>query len=185
MNDGRQSRPGQHAQNGVGEHQQKVLELGNLLQAGHRAAHGFHAEHENGKAQENHANVLFPLFLAHHGQDDADEGQDRGKGAGLEQLDKEIAALQPGEAQDPGGDGGAHVGAHNHPDGLPQREQARVDKAHHHHRGGRGALDHGGDAHTREKAQELAGGQLAQQHFQAAAGGLFQIGAHQIHAEQE
>ena len=74
---------------------------------------------------------------------------------------------------------------HNHVDGLPQGEQAGVHKAHHHHRGGRGALDHRRDPKAREEPQQLLGGQLPQQALQATPRPFFQGSPHQVHPKQE
>ena len=127
-------------------------EAGDILQPGHRAAHGVHAEHQRGKAQQDHAGVLLFGVLAEHIEDDADQRQHRRKGGGLQQLDPHAAAVDARQAQQPRRDGGAHVGAHDDVDGLPQRHQPGVDKAYHHHGGGRRALNDGGDAKTRQKA---------------------------------
>ena len=66
-----------------------------------------------------------------------------------------------------------------------QLHDAAVDKADHHNGGGAGALDHGGDAQTQEKALERVVGQFAQNLLQLAAGLLFQRLAHDVHTEQE
>ena len=69
--------------------------------------------------------------------------------------------------------------------GLSQRHQAGVDKADYHHRGGRGALNHGSDAAAGEKARRLAGGHPAQQRPHAGAGPALQRLPHQVHTEQK
>ena len=125
------------------------------LQPGHGAAHGVHAEHQDGEAQEDRAGVLLLVVLGRHGEDHTDEGQDRGKRSGLEQLDEEVPAVQTRQAQDPGRDGGADVGPHDNADGLAQGEQAGVYKAHHHDRGGGRTLDDCRHAQARQKAQKL------------------------------
>ena len=155
LDDGGQDRTGGHAQDGVAEHEQDVAELRHVLQPGHGAAHGVHAEHQDGKAQEDRAGVLLLVVLCRHGEDHADEGQDRGKRSGLEQLDEKAPAVQTRQAQDPGRDGGADVGAHDDADGLAQGEQTGVYKAHHHDRGGGRTLDDCRHAQARQKAQKL------------------------------
>ena len=66
-----------------------------------------------------------------------------------------------------------------------QLHDAAVDKADHHTGGGAGALDHGSDAQTQEKALERVVSQFAQDLLQLAAGLLFQRLAHDVHTEQE
>ena len=185
LDDARQHRSHQHAQNGIAEHQEQLGELRHVLQAGHGPAHGLHAEHQGGKAQQDGAGVLLLVGLAEHIEDDADQGQHRGKGRGLQQLHPGAAAVDARQAQQPRGDGGAHVGAHDDVDGLAQGHQPRVHEAHHHHRGGGGALDNGGDAQARQEAHEHPAGHLIQQGPQLAAGPAFQGLAHHVHAEQE
>ena len=185
LDDARQHRAHQHAQNGIAEHQEQLGELRHVLQAGHGPAHGLHAEHQGGEAQQDGAGVLFLVGLAEHIEDDADQGQHRGKGRGLQQLHPGAAAVDARQAQQPRGDGGAHIGAHDDVDGLAQGHQPRVHEAHHHHRGGGGALDNGGDAQARQEAHEHPAGHLIQQGPQLAAGPAFQGLAHQVHAEQE
>ena len=132
----RQHRAHQHAQHRVAEHQEQLGELRHILQPRHRAAHGLHAEHQGGKAQQNGAGVLLFDVLAEHVEDDAHQRQHRGEGGGLQQPDPQAAAVDARQAQQPGGDGGAHIGAHNDVDGLTQGHEAGVDKAYHHHCGG-------------------------------------------------
>ena len=129
--------------------------------------------------------VLVLAAFAHHVQDHAGQRQQGREGRGLEQLEEDIRAADAAQAEDPGGHGGADVGADDDVDGLPQRHQTGVDKADDHDRRGRGALDDGGDAQTRQKAEHALIGELAEQNLQAAAGALFQCGAHQVHAEQK
>ena len=160
-------------------------ELRHVLQAGHGAAHGLHAEHQGGKAQQNGAGILLLGVLAEHVEDDAHQRQHRGEGGGLQQLDPQAAAVDARQAQQPGGDGGAHIGAHNDVDGLTQGHEAGVDKAYHHHCGSRGALNDGGDAQARQKAHKHPAGHLIQETAQLAASPALQGLAHQVHAEQE
>ena len=185
LDDARQHRAGQHAQHRVLEGDEQLCEGGHVLQARHRAAHGVHTEHQRGEAQQDHAGVLLPAVFAEHIEDNAHQRQHRRKGRGLQQIDPHTAAADARHAQQPRRHGGAHVGAHNDVDGLPQRHQAGVDKAHHHHRGGRRALDHGGDAQTGQKAGHDPSGHPVQHRPQLAAGPPLQRLPHQIHTEQE
>jgi len=175
----------EHAQDGVGEHEQDVGELRDVLESGDGARHGVHAEHQGGEAQQDHAGVLLLAGPAHHVQDDADERQDRSEGGRLEQLHPDVGAGDAREAEDPGRDGRADVRAHDDVDRLMERHDAGIDEADHHDGRGGGGLDDGGDAEAREKARHLAGGESAEQRLELAAGGLFQGAAHDAHAEEE
>ena len=184
LDDGSEDSSGQHAQNGVGEHQQDVGKGGHIGQAGHRAGHGFHAEHQGGKAQQNGTDVLFFAVVqkdVEHHADDGQNGRERGR---LKQLNDAVP-LQASQRDEPGGDGGTHVGAHDDTHRLSQLHHAGVDEAHHHHCGGGGGLDDRGDHHAQEKALNRAGGQTFQNRFEFASGGPFQALAHDGHPEQE
>ena len=162
LDDRREHSAGHHTEDGVGEHQQQFAEALHVLQTRHGAAHGVHAEHQCGKAQKNKPRILLLAALAHHIQRNAHKCQDRRERRGLEELHKEIIALDARQAQDPRRHRGAHVGSHDDVDGLPQRHKPRVYKAHHHDRCGGGRLDHRRDAHAGEEACGLAAGELAQ-----------------------
>ena len=185
LDDARQHRARQHAQHRVLKGDEQLGEGGNILQPRHRAAHGVHAEHQRGEAQQDHAGILSLAALAGHIEDDAHQRQHRRKGGRLEQIDPHIAAADARQTQQPRRHGGTHVGAHDNVDGLPQRHQAGVDEAHHHHGGGRRALDHGGNGHTRQKAGHDPAGHFVQQRPQPPTGPALQRLPHQIHAEQE
>ena len=174
----------QNAQNGVGEAGEQTGEPGLVLQRKHRIGHGGHTGHQHGKADEDGADAFFLLTLTHI-QQNADKCKQRAERSGFEHLDQQAVALQTGQTQQPAGDGGAHVAAHDHADGLMQLHDAAVDKADHHNGGSAGTLDHSGDAQAKEKTLEGVIGQLAQDLLQLAAGLLFQCFAHDVHAEQE
>ena len=185
LDNGSQHGAGQHTQHRVLESNHHLPELGHLPQAGNSGGHTLHAEHQGGKAQENQAGILPPGVLAEHIKDNADQRQHRGEGAGLQKGNEKVAAVNPRKTQYPGGDGGADIGAHNHIDGLLQCHQAGIDKAHHHNRGGRGALNNRSDPQTRQQTGQLVGGQLTQQIPQPVAGPALQCLPHHIHAEKE
>ena len=185
LNDGSEHRPGQHTQNGILEQDEQILERRHIPQPGDGGGHGLHAEHQCGEAQKDRAGILFLVIFAEHVIDDAHKGQHRRKGGGFQQPDEDIAAGNPRQAENPGGDGGADVGTHDHVDGLTQGHQAGVDEAHHHHRGGRGALDHGGHRKTRQQARHLVGGHLPKQGAKAPPCPSLQSLAHHIHAEEK
>ena len=137
LDDRRQHRAHQHAQQRVGEGQKQLGEARHVLQPGHGAAHGVHAEHQGGEAQQNGAGVLFVAVLAEHVENNADQRQHRREGGGLEQLHPCAAAVDARQTQEPRRHRGAHVGAHDDVDGLPQGHQPGVHEAHHHDGGGR------------------------------------------------
>ena len=174
----------QNAKQRVGEADKEVGKPRFVLQRSHGLRHGGHAGHQDGKADHDGADAL-PLFAFAHIQEDAEEGQHRAEGGGFEHLDPEAVALQTRQTQDPAGDRGADVAAHDHADGLMQLHDAAVDKADHHDGGGTGALDHGRDAQTKEEAFEGIIGQLAQDFLQLTAGLLFEGLAHDVHTEQK
>ena len=94
LDDGGQGRTGQHTQDGVGEGGENAGELLVLGQGGDGGAHGLHAEHQNGEAHENGADVFLPVvLLGGHGENDTDGGENRGEGAGLQKFQEQIAAL--------------------------------------------------------------------------------------------
>ena len=107
----------QNAEDGVGEADKEVGEPCLALQRLDGIGHGGHAGHQDGKADEDGADALFLLALAHIEQD-ADKGEERAEGGGLEHLDPDAVALQAGEAQQPAGDSGTHIAAHDDADGL-------------------------------------------------------------------
>ena len=185
LDDAGEHRADQHAEDRIPEGKEQIRERGDLREAGDRAAHRLHAEHERGKAEENGAGVLFLCVLAEHIEDDADERENGREGAGLEQPQPDARALDAAEAQKPRGDGGADVRAHDDVDGLPQRHQPRVDKADDHDGGGGRALDDGRYAQTGQKADERLAGHLVEQRAQPAARAALQRRAHQAHAEQK
>ena len=184
LDDAGDNGPHQNAQQRIGEADKQAGEPRLVLQGKHSIGHGGHTGHQYSKADQNGANTL-AFFAFAHVQKDADKGQHRAEGGGLEHIDQEAVALQAGKAQDPAGDRGAHIAAHDNADGLMQLHDAAVDKADHHDRGSAGTLDHSGDAQAKEKAFKGVVSQLAQDLLQLAAGLLFQCFAHDVHAEQE
>ena len=137
LDDGREHRACQYAQNGIGEHQQQLPEALHILQPRHGGTHGIHAEHQCGKAQKDQACILLLAALAHHIQRYTDQGQNRREGCRLEELHEKAVALDARKAQDPCRYSGAYVGTHNNINSLTQCHKAGVYKAHHHHRCGR------------------------------------------------
>ena len=70
------------------------------------------------------------------------------QGGRLEELDQEAVTLQTGQGQDPGGDGGTHIGTHNHTYGLSQLHNAGVYQTNQHNGHCRGRLNGNGNAGT-------------------------------------
>ena len=120
LDDSGEHRAHKNAQNGVREHQEHLLKFRHVFETADCAGHGLHAEHQCGKSQEDHAGVLFLAVLHEHVVHNAHQRKNGGKGAGLQQPDEDVPAFNAAEAQNPGGDGGANVRAHNDVDGLPQ-----------------------------------------------------------------
>ena len=98
LDDAGEHRADQHAEDRIPEGKEQIRERGDLREAGDRAAHRLHAEHERGKAEENGAGVLFLCVLAEHIEDDADERENGREGAGLEQPQPDARALDAAEA---------------------------------------------------------------------------------------
>ena len=174
----------QNAEDGIGEADEEVGEPCLTLQGLDGIGHGSHAGHQDGKANEDSSDALFLLILAHIEQN-ADEGEYGAEGGGLEHLDPDAVALQAGKTQQPAGDSGTHIAAHNDADGLMQLHDAAVDEADHHDGGSTGTLDDGGHAQTEEEALEGVIRQFAQDLLQMAAGLFLKGFAHDVHAEQE
>ena len=180
----REHRARHHAEQRVGEFGEQLHEPGFVGEGLHGAGHGVHAGHEDGKAQQNFAHAAAAV-LAGHVQHHADKAQNGAPCVGVEHLGDKAVPLQTGQRQQPAGDGGAHVGAHDDADGLMQVHQTGVDKAHRHDRGGAAGLDDGRDGTPQQQTLDGAGGHFAQNALQFAAGGLLQAFAHQVHAVQE
>ena len=132
---------GQHAEQRVGKQGQNLCKFRDVGQRFHRTRHGVHPEHQNGKSQQDQPHVLLLTVFHKHIKNNAHDRQDRRKRRRRQHLDKPVITLNPGGAEKPGGHCRSHIGAHDDADGLRQLHQARVDKAHHHHRGRRGGLD--------------------------------------------
>ena len=175
------------AEQGVGEGREHFDERFARAKPVHGAAHCLHAEHQNGKAKHNFADVLLARIGAEHTQDYADDGDDRGERVGRKKLDPaaRAGAADVGKADDPAGDARADDGAHNDADGLMHLHHAGVNEADHHDRGRRGRLNDRGDAGAEQNALERSAGQAEQNKLELVARDLFQTVAHERHAEKE
>ena len=166
LDDSGEHRAHENTQNRVREHQEHLPEFRHIFQAADRAGHGLHAEHQGRKPQKDHAGVLLLAVLHEHVVHNAHQRKNGGKRAGLQQPDEDVPAFNAAETQNPGGDGGSNVRAHDDVDGLSQRQKPGVDKADHHDRGSRGGLNDARDGQTRQEAQHPVGGELPQKHPQ-------------------
>ena len=124
------------------------------------------------EAQNHLTDVLGLLFLGIEHQERADKNTEGGN-SGHVQRDEDA------------GDGGADIGAEDDAGSLGQVHDSGIDKAHDHHRGGRGRLNHHRDKYTQQEAQEPVPGQLFQQILHLGTGRHFQAVAHVLHSEQE
>ena len=185
LDDCRQQCADKDAQNGIGESDEQLLEGRHILEAADSAAHSIHAEHQCGKAQQDHAGVLLLVVLTEHKEGNADERQDGGETGGLQQLHKKIITGNATQRQDPARHRCTNVGADDDIDGLPQGHKAGVDETDHHNRGCRRGLDHGSHSKAGDKTSKLAGSQLTEQSFQSAACPALQSLTHDVHAKQE
>ena len=185
LNDAREHRAGDHAEKRVFERKEEIHKDGVVAQARYRAAHCLHAEHQRGEAEQNDAGILFVAAFAEKVKGNADHGENRRKGARLEQPDENACAVNVAETQKPRRNGGADIRAHNHADRLAQRHQPGVYKADDHNgRGGR-ALDHGGHAETGEKTGDGLSGHFVEQRAELSSGAPFKRLPHQAHAEEK
>ena len=185
LDDRGQNRSGEHAEHRMLEGKEEIDELRHVFQPGDRAAHGVHAEHQRGKAEQDHAGVLFAAVLAEHVENDADEREHRRKGGRLEQTHPDAAAVDAAEAEQPCRDRGADVGTHDDVDGLPERHKPGVYKANDHDsRCGR-ALNDGRYAETRQKARHDLSGHFSKQLTELSACAALQRLPHEVHAEQK
>ena len=185
MNQRRDARAHQNAQNGVGELDEELPERLQLGQGGEGGLHGLDAHEQKAQPQEN----LAPGPLVAPGEKrvehDANKSEDRSQHLRAEEQEEQIVAGQPAQTEDLRGDRGADVGAHNHAHRLPQLQNPGVDEANAHDGGGGGRVDHAGNHRAQKHALQNVIRQLFQQRGQLAAGQLFQSGGHGGHAEQE
>ncbi len=186
LNQGREQRAHDHAQNRIAEFYHEGGKGRIVRQAGHGAAHGLHAEHQDREADQDAAHVFFlRLSLAGHDQRDADSRKDRRKGGWLAEPDPKGIPLDPCERKYPRGDGGSNVGAHDDSHRLGQLHDSGVHEAHHHHRGGRRGLDHGRDSRSQQDSKDLPGRQFFQNIFQSSTGCFGKSRSHGTHTIQK
>ena len=185
LNDAGKHRADEHAQQGIGKLHQQAFKLRHIRQGADGAGHHLHAVHQHGKANQHRSHGLFPVLFGQHEHQNAREGQQGRKVFGLEHLHPEQVALDARKAGDPGGEGGAHVGAEDDVDGLGKLHDAGIHQTHQHDGGGRGGLHGDGDDRAQHHAQKGIGRHPAEHFLQTAAGHLFQAGGHDVHAVKE
>ena len=184
LQDAGEHRADEHAEQRVGKAGQQLDERGAVLERGHGAAHGGHAVHEHGEAEQNVADVVFGQVLAEHAQHDADHGDDTRERRGAQQRHP-AGAADVRQAEDPARDARAEDGAEHDADGLAHLHHAGVDEADDHDGRGRGRLDHGGDARAEQDALERGAREFIEYDLELVAGHFLQPVAHERHAEQE
>ena len=181
---GSKHRTGNNAQNGVFKAEEQLHKPRFVGKGTHGGGHNAHAGHQNGEAQHNFAHAAAAV-LAEGVQPDTDKAQNGTPRIGVEHLGEEAVPLQAGKREQPAGDSGADVGAHNDADGLMQLHQTGVDKADRHNGGGAAGLNDRRDSHTQQQRAHRGGGHGGQDALQLAARGLLQRFAHQVHTVQE
>ena len=171
-----------HAHEGVCEGGKDGGELRRLRQGAHGVLHHHRAVHQDGESHHDSAHAVAASALVHGAEDDADEGYHGGEVLRLKELEEEGVAVDAREGQDPGRQGGAHVGAHDDAQGLSQLHDTGVDQAHQHDCHGGGRLHGDGDARAQEEAFDRVAGHLLEELLQFAAGQLLQAGGEDRHA---
>lgn len=185
LDDAGEDRADEQTQNGVVEGGQHARELFTFGERFDGLRHEGHAEHQNGEAAEDGTDVFFLLLFGLHDETDADERDDGREVCRFQQRHENVVRLDAAEGQDPRGQRGADVRAHDDTDGVGKLHDAGVDETDEHDGEGRGRLDGDGDGGTQREALPDVGCEPLQDDFQLAAGDLFQVRGHDVHAEQE
>ena len=150
----------QDAEKRIGERGQNAQKHRLVPQRRHRRRHRRHAEHQNGKAHENIADVLLGLILGEHAKQNAcnrDNARERRRG---KQVHPAAASAEVRQTDDPARDAGAENGAHDDADCLAHAHHAGVDKADDHHACRRRRLNDCRHRRAEQKALEGLAGQL-------------------------
>ena len=79
LNDGGEKCTGKHTENGILEKDKKPGKAGNIAQSRNGGGRSVHTEHQNGKADQDHADILLFAVFDEHIKDDADQGENRGE----------------------------------------------------------------------------------------------------------
>ena len=188
LDDGGYRGPGQDAQHRVGQGGKEGLKGRGIRQRLHGVRHDEHPIEQDAEAQQNLAHKLGLALFPAHQDHNANQRDDRRQGGGLQNGHNRSggsAPVQIAQAQNQRGYRGADIRAHNHAHGIVQLENPGVYQSDHNDRGGRGALNGGGDDNTQKKAFEQVAGQPFQGDLHLAACQLFQPGAQDVHSEQE
>ena len=137
LQDRREDRADQDTEQRVGHRGEHVPEPSLLAQLGDRAAHILHADHQNGEAHHDIADVVVQRLLGEHAQKDTDDGDDARQRRRREDVSDAGARFQITQADDPARDGGAEDRADRNADRLAKLHHGRVHKTDHHDAGGR------------------------------------------------
>ena len=152
---------GQHAHRGIvaenGKH------LGIALQVGHIVANHVQAHKQQSKADKEFTYTLgFALIGEQQNDGEAYHGQHHSR-----YIDFEAE-----QGNNPRGERGADVGAHDDANRLRQRQQTRIHKTNDHHSRCRRTLDDCGDGTTGEQTGEAITSHRRQDITQTVAGGF-------------
>ena len=172
LDDRREDHADEDAEQRVRHLRHQVDEEFGLAQRRHRVAHHAHAEEQHAETGDDLPPVVQDRLFEKDDERNADKGEQRRQRADVERDQK-------------AGHRGADVGAHDDPDGLPQRHHAGVDEADDHDGRRRGGLDRRRDARADEHAEKAVGGQLFEDALHAVARCSLEAGAHHLHAVEE
>ena len=181
----RECRTHKDAKQGIRHAGHRLGEPRLIAETVHRAGHGAHAEHQNGKAHQDIAHMLVRLVLGEHAQHDADHGHDARECRGGKDAAQTARALNVAQADHPARDARAENRAENDGDRLPQLHHGGVHEADCHDARRAGGLDHRRHARAEQHAAQLCAGQAVEDRLQLVAGDGFQSVAHQRHAEEK
>ena len=121
-----------------------------------------------------------------HQKENADDCRERRKCGGLEKIEpRGCGSVDVEQADDLTGHRRTDVRAEDDADGLPERQDARTDKAGGQHNRRRGALDYRRDRKAEEKARQRAVCHFFHCALERVGGASFQPVAHEAHAVEE
>ena len=165
-----------YAEEGIVESDKEAGKSRGIGQRGNGVAHQFHSVHENGKTEEDAADVFSALPFGRHDKQYSDDGKYRGEILGLEHVDEHVVAAYARETEYPRRQRRADVRTHYDPDGLLQLHYAGVYQTDKHYRGRGRGLYRDRDARAERETLKGVGGHFLEDLFQLAAGKLFEAG---------
>ena len=140
----------------------------------------WHQVDEGGEAEDverhTHQNLSPGTELGAIGEDEGQGQDDEGQRPGMD------VPLETEGGDDPGRDGGAHIGSHHDGDALADGEETGVDEAYGHDGHGGRRLDDGGDPGACPEAVETIAGDAAQAGAHPGSCHLEDALAHHFHA---